>query len=233
MLDILGPLFIGLVGSVHCLGMCGPLVIAYSLHVKSHSDAAAKGVTGLSWKKGLWHHLAFHSGRLLSYGGLGFLAAGLLYAAGSIHFFREVRGALTLAGGALMILLGFVLLKILPIPAFPMSGSQGSNLWGRLFSPLFASQRIGSKVLLGAATGFLPCGLSWAMIVKAATTHDLAQGFLTMAAFGLGTVPALFLTGFSASYVSLRTRFLGERVAALSVIAMGLILVFKGARIFV
>ncbi len=233
MLDIVAPLFIGFVGSVHCLGMCGPLVVAYSLHVKSHSDAGGQGCAIVSWKKGLWHHMAFHSGRVLSYGILGLLAAGLLYAVGSIDFFKEIRGGITLAGGAFMILLGFILLKIFPIPVFPISGSPKSSLWGRLFPPLFVSQKIGSKILLGAATGFLPCGLSWAMIVKAATTQDLARGFLTMAAFGLGTIPALFLTGFSASYVSLRTRFLGERVAALSVVAMGLILVFKGARIFV
>jgi uncharacterized protein len=80
--------------------------------------------------------------------------------------------------------------------------------------------------------GFLPCGLSWAMIVKAATTQSSLAGFLIMVAFGLGTVPALFLPGISASLLSLRSRLVGERLAALSVIVMGLILVFKGAKMF-
>jgi sulfite exporter TauE/SafE len=88
-------------------------------------------------------------------------------------------------------------------------------------------------MLLGLAAGFLPCGLSWAMIIKAATTQDVTAGFLTMGAFGLGTVPALFLMGFSASFLSLKARFLGERIAAFSLLAMGLILIFKGGRIFV
>jgi sulfite exporter TauE/SafE len=53
-----------------------------------------------------------------------------------------------------------------------------------------------------------------------------------MVFFGLGTVPALFLTGLSASLLSMRTRFLGERVAAASIIAMGLILIIKGSKYF-
>ena len=86
---------------------------------------------------------------------------------------------------------------------------------------------------LGLSTGFLPCLLSWAMVVKAATTQNLLEGFLTMVSFGLGTVPALFLVGLSASLLSFKIRFFGERVAAVSVIAMGLILIFKGSKYFV
>jgi sulfite exporter TauE/SafE len=55
--------------------------------------------------------------------------------------------------------------------------------------------------------------LSWAMIIKAATTQSAVGGFFTMALFGLGTVPALFATGLSASMLSVKMRFLGERVA--------------------
>ena len=65
--------------------------------------------------------------------------------------------------------------------------------------------------------------LSWGIVVKAATTQHLLSGFLTMIFFGLGTVPALFLPGLSASLLSSRARFLGERVAAVSVMIMGVI----------
>jgi len=86
---------------------------------------------------------------------------------------------------------------------------------------------------LGLATGFLPCGLSWAMIAKAASSQNMSAGFLTMAAFGLGTVPALFATGLSSTVVSARVRFQGERIAAASLIVMGMIMIIKGGRIFV
>ena len=232
MFEFLAPFFIGLVGSVHCLGMCGPLVLAYSIHIRNReAEVVMHGVP--PWEKGLFHHIAFHSGRILSYGFLGLLSAGLFQTIGLMKLFSNLRGGVTLLGGAFMIFLGFVLLKVLPLPGFFTRLSPGpTSFWKRLLPPLFQSQRLGSKIMLGLATGFLPCGLSWAMIVKAATTENLGSGFLTMLSFGLGTVPALFLIGFSASFLSLRARFLGERVAALSVIVMGLILISKGARIF-
>lgn len=233
MFELLASFLIGFVGSVHCLGMCGPLVVAYSLHIK-RKGAEAPSAISPSWEKGLSHHIAFHSGRILSYGFLGILSAALLQRIGSIEFQGNFRGGATLFGGVLMILFGLVLLKIVPPPGFFTSLSTvSSSFWKRLLPPLFQSQHLGSKVVLGLATGFLPCGLSWAMIVKSATTANIGEGFLTMVSFGLGTVPALFLIGFSASFLSLRARFLGERVAALAVVVMGLILVYKGGKIFV
>ena len=133
-----------------------------------------------------------------------------------------------------MILLGLVLLKVFPLPCFLMRLCGEKFIVGRV-SPasLLHAKRSTSRIGLGVATGFLPCGLSWAMIAKAAATQNIPMGFLTMVAFGLGTVPVLFLTGVTASFISVRTRLLGEKMAALSVILMGLILVYKGGRIFV
>ncbi len=233
MFELLAPFLIGFIGSVHCVGMCGPLVLAYSLHIK-RKGAEAPSTVAPHWEKGLSHHIAFHSGRILSSGLLGILSAALLQKIGSFEFQGNLRGGATLFGGVLMIFFGLVLLKIVPLPGFFTSLSTGStSFWRRLVPPLFQSQHLGSKLILGLSAGFLPCGLSWAMIVKSATTANIGKGFLTMISFGLGTVPALFLIGFSASFLSLRVRFLGERVAALAVIVMGLILVFKGGRIFV
>ncbi len=233
MFEFLAPFFIGLVGSVHCLGMCGPLVLAYALHIRSHKAETPIHVSS-PWEKGFFHHIAFHSGRMLAYGVLGILSAALLQRIDFIEFQGNVRGGATLFGGSLMIFFGVVLLKVLPLPGFLTFLSTGAtSFWKRLLPPLFQSQRLVSKMVLGLAAGFLPCCLSWAMIVKSATTESLGAGFLTMVSFGLGTVPALFLIGFSASFLSLRTRLLGERVAAVSVMVMGLILIVKGARIFV
>ena len=85
-------------------------------------------------------------------------------------------------------------------------------------------------MVLGLTSGFLPCCLTASMLVTAATTEDMARGFMTMVAFGLGTVPALLAIGISASLLTLRTRIIGERMAALSVVALGLLLVLKGAK---
>ena len=74
-IDFLAPFLIGLFGSLHCLGMCGPLVMAYSLHIKNPETQAA-GLSPSPWGKGFLHHLAYHLGRLTTYGILGALAAG-------------------------------------------------------------------------------------------------------------------------------------------------------------
>jgi hypothetical protein len=177
---------------------------------------------------GLAHHLSFHLGRLLTYGLLGALAASLAHLAGFAQLFSGLRSGLTLIGGILIILFGLLLLKIFPFP-ITVQSTGPLSLFSRWLPPLFRSQRAFSKMALGLAAGFLPCMLSWAMIIKAATMPSLIGGFLTMFAFGLGTIPALFFTGLSASLLSLKVRFLGERAAAVSVIAMGLILVYKGA----
>ena len=227
MWDMAASFLIGLFGSLHCMGMCGPLVLAYSLHLKTRTEPGKSADT----RADFFHHLAFHSGRLVTYGLLGGAAAALFNQEGFSRLFSNLRGGVTLASGVLMILIGGVLMKVVPLPGFFAVPSAGTaKLWGRLFHSLLRSRRIGSKIALGLATGFLPCGLSWAMIAKAATAQQIAGGFLSLIAFGLGTVPLLFTTGFSASFVSLKIRVLGERAAAASVMVMGLILVFKAVR---
>ena len=131
-----------------------------------------------------------------------------------------------------MVLMGITLLRIFPLPGILTSMTPSGKSWTNIVTPLFSSNHIAQKVILGLATGFLPCGLSWAMIVKAATTGNVISGFAMMAAFGFGTVPALFMVGLSASVISFKARIIGEKVAAVSVIIMGAILVFKGIKFF-
>ena len=232
MIEIFGAFFIGFVGSLHCLGMCGPLVLAYSLHIRPADPSPTIPIKTL-WSRGISHHLAFHAGRIMTYGLLGALAAFAAQLTAFNQILGNLRGGFTLGAGALMVLLGLVLLKVVPfpVPALPSLGP--NSYWGRILFPLLRSQTLPTKLALGLATGFLPCMLSWAMIVKAASTGTPLLGFLVTASFGLGTVPALFFTGLSASLLSLQTRFLGERIAAVSVILMGTILVFKGTKYLV
>ena len=230
-LDLLAPLIVGLAGSLHCLGMCGPLVVAYSLHIRSTSMEGQPGVTKVR-SKGFAHHLAFHTGRIMCYGLLGAIASVFGYAVGLGQFFVSLRSSVTLAGGLLMVLFGLALLKVISVPVLSVRSPRPSGFVGRSLPQLLTSDRIASKWALGFAAGFLPCMLSWAMIVKAATTTSPVHGFMTMALFGLGTVPSLFFTGLSASLFTMRMRITGERVAACSVIVMGIILLVKGARHF-
>lgn len=232
MIEIIGSFFIGFVGSLHCLGMCGPLVLAYSLHLRPEDPLRNLSIKTI-WSGGISHHLAFHAGRILTYGLLGALAAFVAHFAAFNQVLGNLRGGFTLGAGALMVLLGLVLLKVLPFPLLSLPSFGPGSFWNRVFPPLFRSQSLPAKLALGIATGFLPCMLSWAMIVKASSTGNPLTGFLVTGSFGLGTVPTLFFTGLSASLLSLKARFFGERIAAGSVILMGMILVFKGTKYFV
>ena len=223
------PLIVGFIGSLHCLGMCGPMVLAYSLGMRNEAGGSTNALT-CPWGAGILHHAAFNVGRIITYGCLGALSAALFDAAEVGMFFFNIRNGATLLGGALLVLLGLVLLKVLPLPSLlaSLSTSSGSFL-GRVTFSLFRTRTLGSKLALGLVCGFVPCCLSWAMIVTAATTRDPLTGFRTMVLFGMGTAPALLLAGISATFLSQKVRFLGERIAALSVIAMGVILILRGA----
>jgi sulfite exporter TauE/SafE len=245
-LDLAAPFLIGLLGSLHCLGMCGPLVLAYSLHLKPsiskgtpldpNSDPRMQGrekPIPSFWSGGFFHHLAYHFGRVTTYGILGGLAAGFFNHLG-LNLFLPVRGGLILIGGAVITILGLVLLRVIPLPTFLNGFSLPTRSLGeRLLPSLIQSPVLFSKMALGSACGLLPCGLSSSILVKAAISENMAQGFLTMTAFGLGTIPALLAIGFPVSLLSLRTRIIGERLAALSVVAMGLILIVKGVKLLV
>ncbi len=228
MYDVFAPLIVGLLGSVHCLGRCGPLVVAYALHGRP-LETENRAYWKTAWNSGFFHHTAFHLGRIFTYGVLGGIAAGLFRAADVSFLFSQNQGAMRVFGGILLILIGLVLLKIVPLPSWLSSVSLSSGTFiGRWLPPLFNSPRTTSKVVLGLATGLLPCGLSWAMVVTAAATQDPIKGWLTMLMFGLGTIPLLLLTGLSVRLLSLRARFLGERAAALSIVVMGVMLAYKG-----
>jgi uncharacterized protein len=229
-LDLAASLLIGFFGSLHCLGMCGPLVMAYSLQFKN-LDSPGQEISRPVSSSRFYHHLAFQAGRVGIYGLLGFLAAGLFHSLGLI-FSMPFRGGLLLLGGGLVTLMGLAVLQVVPPPFFmkffPGNSQAFSN---RVYQAFFKNSSTASQMALGGACGLLPCCLSLSVLVKAALTENGLQGFLTMIAFGLGTVPALTALGLSASLLTLRTRLIGERLAAFSIIIMGLILAVQGGRI--
>jgi sulfite exporter TauE/SafE len=228
LLDLYTPLVIGVLGSAHCLGMCGPLVVAYTLH-GNNAGGGQPACGNFPWTRGFLRHGAFHLGRLCTYALLGACAAGLFRAAELSRWFFHAQGGMKMVGGIVLVLSGLVLLNILPLPSWATSLSlaPGSFL-ARWLPPLLRSPRVAAKMALGMATGLLPCCLSWAMIVTAASSQDPMTGLLTMVSFGLGTIPALLFTGFSAHILALRMRLWGPRGAALAIIFTGFVLILQG-----
>lgn len=202
MLDLLLILSLGFLGSFgHCVGMCGPLTVAFSL---SQQQETTK----------FWRQLGFHGllnlGRIVSYalvgaaiGALGsvLLAGGQLAGIGS-----GLRQIMTILTGLMLIWFGIVQIKPDFLPRLPVFHPLTQGSWhGRLnaaMTGLSLQTRWWTPFLLGSVWGLIPCGFLYAAQIKAAATGNLWLGAATMLAFGLGTMPMMLGVGVSASRLS-------------------------------
>jgi len=223
----------GLLGSAHCIGMCGPLV------------ALAENMRPGRWTP--WASLVLHAGRLLTYGLLGAIAglAGWIVERGGIAL--GVENVAAFLGGAAMILFALAMFDWLPLRASRRARERATEVaqvgnlrrWDggravgeraaqRIASAL-ASHRPLSGLAMGLYWGLLPCGLVWAVLPGAAATGTALGGATFMLAFGAGTVPALLLLGGLATFIGARYRALLSRLSAATILALGVLLVLRAA----
>jgi sulfite exporter TauE/SafE len=203
----------------HCIGMCGPLVGAFSLAQRPSNRSA-------------WHLtpalLLYHTGRLAAYGFLG-LAFGLLGSATQIAGRGQVlQGGLSLFAGCLMGLLGLGLLGWLPTQRWVESSRLGEALASRL-ARVIQRQDPGTRVILGLGNGFLPCGPVYAMATGTMAAANPLLGAAAMIAYGAGTVPILLGVGLGAGRINPKTQSWLNRLGVLLVLLIGLQLVLRGA----
>jgi sulfite exporter TauE/SafE len=177
-------------GLTHCAGMCAPFVLAQAGAV---ADRAAAG--GMLARLSGAALLPYHLGRMLGYATLGALAGGTAGLVTQLTGLRFLLAALLAAGAALMLAQGAARLPerwrralgpLAHLPAAPMPAGLA-----RRIGPLLAAPRGGRGVVLGLLLSALPCGLLYAALAGAAATGSALAGGLAMAAFVLGTVPAL------------------------------------------
>ena len=217
-------LSLGLVSSLHCMQMCGPLVLTYSVALK---QSASSGAT--SRYRLLASHLAYNAGRILTYSALGAIAG---LAGGTLGLVGHLAGASGVAAtvaGALMILAGLVMLNVIPVST--LLGADTLRIASRLLRPLgslLSSPGIANRFVLGLALGFLPCGLVYAALLKAVAAATALQGALSMFAFGLGTASSLLLLGIFSSILSPKLNRWGSQLAAVSVMLLGGLLLWRG-----
>ena len=180
----------GLLGSAHCLGMCSGI-----------SGLFAAGATVASLRTQLPLAIAYNLGRVLSYAFLGVVVA--MIGSTAVSAIPSLAGPARLASGALIMLVGlqvaFNWRLLAPIENI------GAKLWHHLVphaKGLIPATSISRATGLGLIWGWLPCGLVYSALLLAATTAKPASGGMVMIAFGFGTMPAMVLTGLSASKLS-------------------------------
>jgi sulfite exporter TauE/SafE len=193
----------GLLGSVHCLVMCAGVATGLA-------SATGAGPGGATLAAAIW----LNTGRVLGYAVAGAVVAGF-----SATLIRVVDLDATVAGvrllaGVVLVLAGVRLLD--GRDRLRALGRIGQPLWQRLRplgARLLPAHSAPRQLALGALWGWLPCGLSWTLLLAALFTVDAVQGAATMAAFGLGTLPAMLPLTWGSARLARRLGSGGTRYA--------------------
>ncbi|MDJ0991102.1 MAG: sulfite exporter TauE/SafE family protein [Desulfobacterales bacterium] len=219
--DLSSMFLLGLLGTGHCLGMCGPLVFALPGQTGRFRD-----------------HLAYHAGRLGTYALVGGVVGGL---GGVVRFLAGRAAADPLTGvaaaqigfgllaGVLLAVLGLARLGLIREPLW-MTGGGLARLPGIGALLRRAGQGTTAAMLVsGAVMGFLPCGLSFGAFSRALAIDDPFQGAALTLAFGLGTLPGLLLLGSGLAPLIRRFRRHSDILAGILMMGMAAALVVKSA----
>lgn len=206
----------GIAGAGHCLTMCGGLIGCTGM-------ACGRRWAGSGWRA----HLDYHLGRILAYSVLGGLAAALGNAIVLAGPFGLVQGVLYVVAGLAVIGVG---LASLGFRFWQIKRPDGHT--GRL---CFGSPRrkpVVGALLAGALNGLMPCALVFSLALKAATAASVMQGAAWLLVFGLGTLPAMALTGALGHWLGAQPLRWLRRVAGLALLALGIQAVLAGAEFF-
>jgi hypothetical protein len=222
----------GLLGSAHCVGMCGGFALMIG--------AGSRG-----WAANVGRQMVYSLGRIFTYavfgGALGYAGLRLTEDLPSV---LRAQAALALLAGVLLVIQGLASAGVLhrgmlaaivgrrdrgplTLPQRPPNGVP--CLATGMLGTLLRAPGLGHVLLAGMVTGFLPCGLVYAFLALAASSSGLLPGLATMLAFGSGTVPLMVLAGSGASALSIAMRQRLYRAAAWCVVLTGLLSLARGA----
>lgn len=204
---------IGLLGSAHCLGMCGGISASLSM--------ALPVGKGFRWRQTLML-LAFNVGRIGTYALIAALVA--LLSTSAATQWADIGYVLRFIAGLLLIFMGLSMGQWWQ--GIRYIERIGAPIWKRL-SPLTGRllpvNRAWQALALGMLWGWLPCGLIYSTLGWAALQPTVGSAALTMAFFGLGTLPSMLATGYAAGWIrGLQGNRLLRKVTGGLLIAFGL-----------
>ncbi len=216
--SLLSAFLVGLLGGVHCVGMCGGIVTALSLGLPA-DDRATR------WR----YQLFYNAGRIASYSLAGALFGGIGWLASHWSGIHQLQLGLELLAALFMIALGLYLGGWWN--GLTRIERLGGVIWtrleplGRRFLPVRST---GQALVLGAIWGWLPCGLVYSVLVWAISAGSPAQGAALLLSFGLGTLPNLLLMGAAAERLATRVRDpRTRRLAGILVAGFGLYALYR------
>lgn len=214
MIELPFVLMTGILGSSHCIGMCGPFALTI-------------GSGAPSWKQNVVRQLLYSAGRIFTYSVLGAIVAyGASRLGGGSWGLVNVASALAMIAGVFLLFEGLRAAGLLKRRS--VGPQRGPCLGGTFLATFLFSPSPTGYFLAGVFTGFLPCGLVYAVLALAASTQNLWWGALAMAVFGVGTVPVMVAMGGAGSLLSIAIRKRLFQFAAWCLILTGAISVARG-----
>lgn len=206
-MDYWTALVLGLVGSLHCAGMCGPLALALP-------------GTAISPSRFALGRVAYNLGRIITYCLIG-LIFGLF---GKTLFLAGVQRWISIALGIVLITGLFASRKL----ALWKPVTWLVNQLKTRMSELLRQRSLASVGLLGLLNGLLPCGLVYVAAAGATATGNVISGAIYMAAFGAGTLPMMLAIGLGGKLVPFSLRLKLRAAIPISVFILGILLILRG-----
>ena len=202
---------LGLLGSFHCIGMCGPL--ALSLPVNSDNLFVKFSGTFL-----------YNAGRVVTYSGIG-LFFGMIGRSFALFGFQQwlsiIMGSLIL----LFLLMGKRFKKLqISIPGI----TNHFNRLRKMLGDLYMKRNFSSLFLIGLLNGFLPCGLVYMALAGAMASGDLISSIVFMASFGVGTLPLMWAIAFFGNCVSISLRVKIRKAYPFVIALVACMLILRG-----
>lgn len=202
---------IGLVGSFHCIGMCGPIALALPVQ----SNQRFKLVLG---------RILYNTGRAFTYAFIGV-------------FFGLIGQSLSLAGlqQSISIVAGVLILLMVLLPSsyaqrmYLLKPAYGfTNFLKQKFGLLLKKKSVASTFLIGLLNGFLPCGLVYLAVAGAVAMGNALEGAAYMFLFGLGTIPVMLAVSLAGNFIGLNVRKRINKVIPAFMIALAFLFILRG-----
>jgi len=209
-MEYLAALVLGLMGSFHCVGMCGPIAIALPLGGRSAGSRFAGA-------------FLYNIGRTITYGVLGAL-------------FGIVGAGLSLAGLQkwVSIIMGSIMVISVIFPSLGHKINTGGGMFSFMNSvknslgKLFRQSSNSSLFLIGLLNGLLPCGLVYMALAGALATGSMSGSVIFMILFGLGTIPMLFAVSMLGSLAGRKLKHWINKAIPVVVLIIGLLFILRG-----
>ncbi len=197
--------------------MCGGFVMAYS---------SAKIAPSTSPRGQVFYHLVYNAGRISAYIFLGALFG---FIGGIVSFSPQGSGYFYFATGMLMVFMGLSLMGKIKFLTSLEATVAFNPFIKKVFSQLIHSKTTASFYGLGLLNGFLPCGLVYFFLSAAATSGSLLKGGLTMAMFGVATMPAMLGLGFFVGFLKgSGFREVMIKIASFIIVGYGIYMAYLG-----